>query len=1131
MQKKSNKILEQAPVGIITFSATGEIDYLNQNFRKFGILYSFETQSLIGVDVFSVDIFPYINIYEELHQLLLGTPFEREIKQITTNEGKQIDLIVKGSPLYEKEEIIGGILLIEDLKVLTETKQTQELKSEYFERAVRHVNDIFIVTNANGDVQFAAGSSLKNLNVADKNLLGENIIDMFDGEPRSVLLTNIDKVILSEEPVKFEIVLKQRHSKSNFSCRIEPILNKRGTLKFLFYFFNNITEDVSEKSRLTKKVKELNYYKSITDNLNNALFTLDRNGKIIYWNEQSEKLFGLSGKEVLGKFFGNTLELFDKRFFETIKKDLEKEKIWKVNLNIFGKEHKKDIFEAKFSYLDKKRRTIVVLCTNITRRVNEEEDLKIKGVMYESMLSHTEDLICKLDKKGNFVYVNSTLLNKLGYEEKEILEKNFNELIQTSYFENSIFNLNSLDQTETSAGINLPLVTKEGEQILSTITFVPIREKGRNLNYLCYIKESVIEEKKEATEELYTLMFNSSLDGIAVEVDGRVVVANDSFAEMFGYENGESLVNKDLLDLVSNDDILKVAEYVRLKERRKSAPDRFEFLGKKQDNSQFFTELSVSTFESNTKNYVVMVARDITERKRAQKVIRESEEKYRNITENIEDFLYTFERAGKYMRPLFYTSAVKQITGYSQTEFLEDSKLMLKIIHPDDLTDVRKKLSHLMKSSNKSSGEMEFRIINKQGNIVWVRNKINFTRNEQGEIQKVYGLVSDITFKKRAEGELKKSTEELVKLNETKDRFISIISHDLRTPFSSILGFTDLLANDDELTEEERKQYVNYIQESSKSMLSLVNSLLDWTRLQTGRIKFEPERIDSKLLVEKIIRSMSGVAIQKGIEIYSTVGKNKFIFGDNNLVSQVFSNILSNAIKFTSRGDKITISVNSESSMRFLEFSVNDTGRGIKEDDLNKLFSVDKKYTSEGTAGERGSGLGLSLVKEIVEKHGGTVWAESEYGKGSTFKFTLPVASVNILLVDDDKTDRLLYTKILKNITPDYTIDVASNGEEALSKIKSLSPALVITDHAMPKMDGYKLVKEMIQKELLGKTPVIILSSALNRNIIQDYTDLGIEFVFQKPVNLRNLKQAVEKSLKKSITKGNKITSLDKQTT
>lgn len=1131
MQKRSDQILEQAPVGIITFSAQGEIDYINQNFRKFSILYSFETQSLIGVDVFSIDIFPYISIQEELHQLFLGTPFEKEIKQITTNEGKQIDLIVKGSPLYDKQEVIGGILLIEDLKVLMQTKESQELKTEYFEKAIRHVNDVFIVTNSKGDVQFAAGTSLKNLNITNKNVIGENIIDLFEGESKSLLLTNIDKVILSEESVKYEFTLKRRNNKFNFSCKIEPILNKREALKFLFFFFNNITEDVTEKKRLSKKVDELYYYKSITDNLNNALFTLNRNGKIIYWDDQSEKLFGLSGKDVLGKFFGSTLELFDKEFFEDIKKDLEKEKIWKVNLNIFGKEHKKDIFEAKFSYLDEKRQSIVVLCTNITRRVNEEEELKLKGAMYENMLSHTEELICKLDSKGKIVYVNKTILDKLGYAEKELLQKDFNQLIQPSYFEDNIFDLKSIDKTEASTGFKLPLTTKQGAQFLSVVTFIPLRERGRNLNYLCYIQKLEAAKEGDKPDELYKALVDSSLDGIAVEVDGRIAVANDSFAEMFGYDDGESLVNEDLLDLVSNDDILKVAEYFRLKERGKTAPDRFEFLGKKQDGSYFFTELSVSSFKSKSNNYVVMVARDITERKRAQKAIRESEEKYRNITENIDDFLYTFEKSDKYLRPLFYTSAVKKITGYSQTEFLEDSKLILKIIHPDDLPEVRKKLSSLMKSSNINSGEMEFRIINKQGNVVWVRNKINIVKNELGEIQKIHGLVSDTTLKKRAEGELKRSTEDLVKLNETKDRFISIISHDLRTPFSSILGFTDLLANDDELTDDERKQYVNYIQESSKSMLSLVNSLLDWTRLQTGRIKFEPERLEAKSLVDKIINSMSGVAIQKGIEIFSTVGTNKFIFGDSNLVNQVFSNILSNAIKFTSSGDKITISIKPTTSLRFYEFSIRDTGRGIKEENLNKLFTVDTKYTTEGTAGEKGSGLGLSLVNEIIEKHGGKVWAESEYGKGSTFKFTLPVASVNILLVDDDKTDRLLYTKILKNITTDYTVEVASNGLEALGKIKSLSPALVITDHAMPKLDGYRLVKKMIQEDLLSRTPVIILSSAMNKQIIQDYNDLGIEFVFQKPVNLRSFKQAVEISLKKSVTGRRKITSFDKQTT
>ena len=130
----------------------------------------------------------------------------------------------------------------------------------------------------------------------------------------------------------------------------------------------------------------------------------------------------------------------------------------------------------------------------------------------------------------------------------------------------------------------------------------------------------------------------------------------------------------------------------------------------------------------------------------------------------------------------------------------------------------------------------------------------------------------------------------------------------------------------------------------------------------------------------------------------------------------------------------------------------------------------------------------------------------------------MPIASAKILIVDDNKTDRLLYSKILKNITPDYEIDLASNGKEALEKIKSTHPALVITDHSMPVMNGYEFVLELQKLELKGKPPVIVLSSDIDRNAINDYNGIGVEFVFQKPVNLGHFKQAVEKSLRKSFT-------------
>jgi signal transduction histidine kinase len=441
----------------------------------------------------------------------------------------------------------------------------------------------------------------------------------------------------------------------------------------------------------------------------------------------------------------------------------------------------------------------------------------------------------------------------------------------------------------------------------------------------------------------------------------------------------------------------------------------------------------------------------------------------------------------------------------------------MKIIHPDDLSSIKDKIMSLLRSKIQLSSEFELRIINKHGNIAWVRTKLNILRDQDGVVQKLYGLVSDISLRKKAEDDLKKSTDNLLKLNETKDRFISIISHDLRTPFSSILGFTDLLLNDEGLSEEEKRQYVNFIRESSNSMLSLVNSLLDWTRLQTGRIKFEPERIEAYKIIEKSFNALKGAAFQKDINLTSNVSADLFIFVDENLILQVFNNLISNAIKFTNKNGNITVSVSHSNTLRFLEFSVKDDGTGIRKENLDLLFNVDTKFTSEGTAGERGSGLGLSLVKEIIEKHGGNIWVESEFGHGSDFKFTLPIASANILLVDDSKTDKLLYSKILKHIAPDYKIEVASDGKEALDMILSSPPALVITDHSMPVMNGYELVKNVQNSDLKGKPPMMVLASELDRSTIHDYNELGIDNVFHKPVTLSDFKKAVEKALRQGV--------------
>jgi PAS domain S-box-containing protein len=1112
-------LIDSAPIAILTFNKNGDIDYANKSFSDLELLYGFEyPPNLLGSNIFGQELFPKFTVTSELNDILKGIPFERELNFVETKSLGLINLIIKGAPVYDGDDIIGGIIIIEDLKILTKTKKESAIRYDFVDKAIHNVSDFFLVVDKLERIQFFSQNILHYINVPADLLQNVSIGSLFDSETAKLVKEYIDyskknRLVLNEK-ISYEV----RGNKKVFDCRFVPQENYRKEISFIYLFFKDITAQEREIDNLYSNFSKLEFYKTITLKSSEAVFVINSANIIDYWDDCCEKFFEVSKEEAVGIAARNVVNILTDNFLDSLRLKLNDKDSYKFTLSYLNKNKEKKTYESYVTFLDEKRNQIVVKSVDVTDKIHFEDGLKSSLKSLRDILIKSPSMICNIDPDGQILFVNSSFQEFLELSEEELLAKSFYELIDSEFLENNVFDLTSLINDETKQ-IDLPLKTKSGKLVILRGSFYPIKDsEGRIQHFSCFFTKTEDHQFNIESPNLYNSLVESAYDGIALGCEGKIITANQSFANIFGYNDRQELVNIAFIELASNDDIIKVAEYFRMLERKKETPAKFDFLGKKKDGGNIHTELSIGSFEFDKKNYVVMIARDVTERIRTQRAIRESEEKYRNITENIDDFLFTFERTGLALRPIFCTSSIQKVTGYTQAEFLTDSKMFLKSIHPSDFTQIKPKLINLLKSRIQLSGEFEFRIINKQGNIVWVRTKINLVRSGTGRIQKIFGLVSDVTFRKHAEEELKKSTQNLIKLNETKDRFISIISHDLRTPFSSILGFTDLLANDEGLTEDERKQYVKYIQESSRSMLALVNSLLDWTRLQTGRIKFEPQKIDISKIVLDSVNALSGSAIQKEIEIVSLLNQSLYLFVDKNLITQVFNNLISNAIKFTNKGGFIRISSEAIINSRFVNFSVKDTGIGIKEDDLVKLFSVDAKFTSEGTAGERGSGLGLSLVKEIIEKHGGTISVESEYGKGTEFIFTLPIASSNILIVDDNKTDRLLYSKILKNITPEYNVEIASNGKEAIEKILSSPPALVITDHLMPVMNGYEFVVELKKMDIKGKPPVIILSSDIDRATINDYTELGIEFVFQKPVNIGSFKLAIEKALQKGLS-------------
>lgn len=1119
MEHNTLNLIDNAPIAILTFNKNGEIDYVNKAFGNLELLYGFEyPENLLGSNIFGKEIFPKFILTNELNEILSGLPFEKELDFVETKTSGLISLIIKGSPILDNDEVSGGILIIEDLKILSQSKKESAIRNDFIDNAIHNVADFFIVVDKLDRIQFFSKNILHYFNVPLDLIQNASIGSLFDSDTARTVKEYLEHCKRNRTALSEKMAYEIRGNKKVFDCRFVPQENYKKDITFIYLFFKDITAQEREIDNLYKDYSKIEFYKSITNKANEAVIAINDDNKIEYWDDNAEKLYELNAEETLGVKAHNAISILSDVFLDSLKSKLHEKDIHKIVISYFDKNRQKKTYETYFTFYDLKKTKLIAKSIDITDKIVFEEGLKLSLKSFRDTLAKAPTMICNVDQDGQIYFINPALLRFLDYDEEEVLSTSFYKLLDKTYQEKNSFDFKGFIGDEPKQ-FELPLVTKSGRTVTLRGIFNPSKESENRLrNFSCYFTEFNAQLLSVEESNLFHSLVNNAFDGIALGCDGRIVISNNSFANIFGYADNKELLNKEIIELASNEDIIKVAEYFRLLERKREVPARFDFLGKKKDGSNIHTELSIGSFELQGNNYIVMIARDVTERIRTQRAIRESEEKYRNITENIDDFLFTFERIGLALRPIFCTSSIQKVTGYTQTEFLTDSKLFLKAIHPNDFSQIKPKLINLLKSRIQLSGEFEFRIINKQGNIVWVRTKINLVRSGTGRIQKVFGLVSDVTFRKRAEEELKKSTQNLIKLNETKDRFISIISHDLRTPFSSILGFTDLLANDEELTEDERKQYVRYIQESSRSMLALVNSLLDWTRLQTGRIKFEPQKIDISKIVSESINALSGTAIQKGIEINSLVPSSLHLFVDKSLILQVFNNLISNSIKFTSNGGSINIISEAVSNSRFVKFIVKDSGVGIKEEDLAKLFSVDSKFTSEGTAGEKGSGLGLSLVKEIIEKHGGTISVQSEFGKGTEFIFTLPIASSNILIVDDNKTDRLLYSKILKNITPDYEVEVASDGREAIQKILSSPPALVITDHAMPVMNGYEFVTELKKMDLKGKPPVIVLSSDIDRAVINDYTDLGIEFVFQKPVNIGSFKLAIEKSLQKGLS-------------
>lgn len=303
-------------------------------------------------------------------------------------------------------------------------------------------------------------------------------------------------------------------------------------------------------------------------------------------------------------------------------------------------------------------------------------------------------------------------------------------------------------------------------------------------------------------------------------------------------------------------------------------------------------------------------------------------------------------------------------------------------VHPDDFDFCVQ--TYVAAFDKRESFLMEYRMKNSLGEYRWIRNFGRPFYDLDNSFLGYIGSCYDIT-------EIKDNELRLIELNASKDKFFSIIAHDLKSPFNSIIGFSELLlekANENNFSKVD--EIAAIIHNSSCMAMDLLANLLTWSQMETGKMTFNPEQFDISGILNDTIALMQPTADQKSIQISNSISPGTNIFADKKMINTVLRNLISNAVKFTETGGKIEISATT--SPKEVIFSVKDNGVGIPEDRIEKLFTINENISTPGTRQEKGTGLGLMLCKEFIDKNNGKIWAESIEGVGSSFSFSLPVA-------------------------------------------------------------------------------------------------------------------------------------------
>ncbi len=655
---------------------------------------------------------------------------------------------------------------------------------------------------------------------------------------------------------------------------------------------------------------------------------------------------------------------------------------------------------------------------NITEIVNLQRKYQETASRYENLLENANSIILNMDLSGNILFINQFGLNFFGFSREELIGKNVVGTIVPEIESSTERVLDLLVKEILQDPIKFEQnenenIKKDGTRVWIAWKNTPIYDNNGNLVEVLSVGIDITEKKRKEEELKQTWNFIFSMldalpDGVAIkDPDGRWVYANRAMLEVFNL-TGKEVIGKTDKELIEYDEFYKdefetcIASDKATWESGKAS--RFqESIKTKDGNKRVFDVIKVPVYcIGGSRRGLAVIGRDVTAQVKAEESLKSSEKQYREIVEHLpipafvvhnEQIIFSNQIAKDTFKKIFTSEVVpfSSLTMYLSDEAL--SKISDVILKPDGKIKSQVQI--------RTKDEQTIYLVTFVPFIYGILESVLvvfYDITEQVKYQEhLEKIQKEIIFKskelERINNELNQKNKELAELNTTKDRFFSIIAHDLKNPIYGIKSLSDeFIRSFDELKTEEMRDFVFAIQTSSTKLADLLEELLIWTRTQTKSMQFNPVALNLKYVVDSTITFFQNTAQRKNIVLLPRIDDSVGVFADSNCVYTILRNLVSNAIKFTNEGGVVRIFSKTieENGVKFEQISVQDNGVGIPYEVQDKLLQLDFVYTTPGTNNEIGTGLGLNIVKELVKLNGGRIWFESKPKTGTTFHFTLP---------------------------------------------------------------------------------------------------------------------------------------------